>query len=180
MLPERAFFRSFRRTFHLNGQCVGALWVGLLFLFCCIPVARAQNAGSDTMLGPHLGVNLDADDAFVGIEGRFDAAQVSPSVALQLNPSFSFYLVDHGALFDLAFNVPFEFALSGSSVRPYAAPGLSVFYHSGDNDSDTHLALNLIGGVGFALSSVYPFVQLRVLVGHGSSAEIMGGALFYL
>ena len=131
-------------------------------------------------LGPHFGVNFDNDDPFLGLEGRFDLGTVGSSAIIQLNPSFSFYFTDGPwDLFNFSLNVPFEFLLEGSVVRPFAAPGLAI-WHVNNGDSHTDLALNLIGGVLFALDPVEPFVQLRISIGDGSSAELMGGVLFRL
>lgn len=131
-------------------------------------------------LGPHFGVNFDIDDPFLGIEGRFDVADIDRAAIVQLNPSFSLYLDDGINLLNFSFNVPFEFVIAGSVVRPMAAPGLAVLHFSRGRGSNTELALNLIGGVLFALDAVEPFVQLRIAIGDGSMAELMGGVLFRL
>lgn len=144
-------------------------------LLFAIPARAERNT-----LGPHLGVNFDVDDAFLGIEGRFDVGDIGRSAIVQLNPSFSYYFTEGGDLFNFSFNVPFEFRIDGSVLRPMLAPGLGVWHWSGNNNSDTDLTLNLIAGLLFALDVVDPFVQLRVAIGDGSSAELMGGILFRL
>jgi hypothetical protein len=141
--------------------------------------AAAAHAERNT-LGPHFGVNFDGQDPlFLGVEGRFDLGTIGSSAIVQLNPSFSYYFTDGYDMLNFSLNVPFEFVISGSVVRPLAAPGLGI-WHFNNGNSHTDLTLNLIGGVLFALDPVEPFVQLRVSIGDGSSAELMGGVLFRL
>jgi hypothetical protein len=153
--------------------CLAAVTAGLLW------VAPAATAHAErNTLGPHFGWNFDADDPLIGIEGRFDVANLGSSAILQLNPSFSYYFT-HSHTFNLSFNVPFEFLISGSVVRPFAAPGLAIFHWSGGGDT-TDVKLNLIGGVLFHLESVEPFVEIRLAVGDGDTADLIGGVLFRL
>jgi hypothetical protein len=140
-------------------------------LCCASPVHAERNT-----LGPHFGINFDMEDAFLGLEGRFDVGNVGSSAIIQINPSFSYYFREGDDAFNFSLNVPFEFPIDGTVARPFAAPGIAI-WHGG---SDTDVALNLIGGVLFALDPVEPFVQLRVSIGDGSSAELMGGVLFRL
>ena len=151
----------------------------LAFGLTCAGLAGTAHAERVT-LGPHLGYNLDVDDPLLGIESRIDLTNISSSVILQLNPSFSYYFVDNFDLFNFAVNVPFEFVIGGSSLRPFVAPGLGLVHVSAGGGSDTDLALVLLGGLLFRLGVVDPFFQLRVLIEDGSSAELMGGVLFEL
>lgn len=150
----------------------------LAFGLACVGFAGTAHAERAT-LGPHLGYNLDIDDPLLGIESRIDLTNISSSVILQLNPSFSYYFVDNFDLFNFALNVPFEFVIGGSVVRPFIAPGLGLV-HVSNGGSDTDLALVILGGLLFRLGVVDPFFQLRVLIEDGSSAELMGGVLFEL
>jgi hypothetical protein len=130
-------------------------------------------------LGPHLGYNFDGDVPFIGGEGRFDVANIASSVIVQLNPSFSLYIDDHPG-FNFSFNVPFEFQIPGSVLRPFAAPGIALIDGTA-RGSRLVARLNLIGGLLFHLDSLEPFVQLRFICGGGGiSPELMGGLLFRL
>ena len=135
-------------------------------------IAHAERA----TIGPHLGVNFDVDDLLLGGESRIDVATLGTSVIVQLNPSFSYYFVDNYTLFNISFNVPFEFVIEGSKLRPFTAPGLGLF--AGDGGSD--LKLNVLGGLLFRLDAVDPFVQLRIAFIDGSTVDLMGGVLFRL
>ena len=155
--------------------CLGAAVSALVLA----PMAGTAHAERNT-LGPHFGINFDSDDPLLGGEGRFDVANLGSSAILQLNPSLSMY-IDHGIhLWNFSFNVPFEFRINDSSVRPFFAPGLAVFFWSGPGNDHTDLKLNLIGGILFHLDAVEPFVQVRLAVGGGEVADLMGGILFRL
>jgi hypothetical protein len=141
-------------------------------------VASPARAERNT-IGPHLGVNFDYDDPFIGVEGRIDLARLNPNLILQLNPSFSLYFLDGPAdMFNISVNVPFEFRVN-ETLRPFFAPGLGIWHWDWDGrDGDTELMLNLIVGLLFILPPVEPFFQLRIAVGDSSFAELMGGILF--
>ena len=145
-----------------------------------VPLLSAAPAHAErNTLGPHFGINFDSDDPFLGIEGRFDLGTAGRSVIIQLNPSFSFYFVEDANLFDFSLNVPFEFQISDSVLRPMVAPGIAI-RHWSNGGSDTDLKLNVLGGLVFVLAPVEPFVQLRIGIGDGSYVELMGGILFRL
>lgn len=150
-----------------------------LGLLCGTLLHAAPARAERNTLGLHAGVNFDVDDPFLGVEGRFDVGSIGKSAIVQLNPSFSYYFTDGFDLFNFSFNVPFEFPISGSVLRPFAAPGLGI-WHVSNGGSDTDLTLNLLGGLLFHLDVVEPFVQLKIAIGDGSSAELMGGILFRL
>jgi hypothetical protein len=152
--------------------------VAVVALLVLLLPARGARAERNT-LGPHVGLNFDVDDLFLGLEGRFDVATIDQSVIVQLNPSFSLYFTHDVNLFNFSFNVPFEFQIHDSVLRPFAAPGLAL-YHATGRGSNTDAKLNLIGGLLFHLQALEPFVQLRIAVGGGSTAELMGGLLFRL
>ena len=153
------------------------------------PVA-AQDAGLRSSIGPHLGLNFDAEDAYLGLQGRVGVVEITPTVLLQLYPNASYYFTgDPGpTVINFSFDVPFEFVIRNSVLRPYAAPGLGIWYLHWDtrvgDDTGLDLTLNLLGGLLFALQGVEPFVELRLIVGGGYGndldAELRGGVVFVL
>ena len=146
--------------------------------------ADAQSSLRRSSIGPHLGVNFDIQEPFLGIGSRIGVAEITPTVLVQLNPTASYYFIenDNVTLLNFSFNVPFEFVIQGSVLRPYTAPGLGIWWALVDDpgDNDVDLTFNILGGLLFALGSVEPFVELRVILGNGSSAELVGGCLFVL
>ena len=146
-----------------------------LAVTCCVAwLAPATARAERATIGPHLGINFDADRLLLGGESRIDLGNAGPNVIVQLNPSLSYYFREHEHVFNLSLNVPFEFVVQGSVLRPFAAPGLALFF----GDRDAHLRLNLIGGLLFHLEVVEPFVEIRAAVIDGSTVDLIGGALF--
>ena len=135
---------------------------------------------ADASLGPHLGINFDWDDPLIGLEARFDTARLGNSANLQLSPSFSFYLVNDVTILNFSFLVPFEFIIQNSSLRPFVAPGLGIFFFDFEGHSNTDAKLALVGGLLFDLESVEPFFEMRAFVIDGSLVELVGGVLFKL
>jgi hypothetical protein len=166
------YARAAMREKRLN-MLVSALALGAALL--PLTAARAERS----TLGPHVGFNFDVDDPFIGFEGRFDVGDIGTTAIVQINPSVSYYFTDYIDLLNFSLNVPFEFKVRGSVLRPFVAPGLGI-WHRNNGRSDTDLALNLIGGLLFDVDAVEPFVQLRVSIGDGSTAELMGGLLIQL
>ena len=146
---------------------------------CVALVAAPASASAEVNLGPHLGINFDWDEVILGGEVRPDIATLAPTVIMQLDPSFTFALLGGGATaLDFSLNVPFEFMIRDSVLRPFSGPGLALVHYSGNGGSATDLYLNIIGGLLFDLGSVDPFVQLKVMIPHGSMSELMAGVLF--
>lgn len=160
-----------------------AALAALAFVTSAEPVAAQQKLRSS--IGPHLGVNFDGDDVYLGLQGRVGVAEITSSVLLQLYPSASYYFTDNNVtVLNFSFDVPFEFVIENSMLRPYAAPGLGIWYVHWDtpvrSNSDIDLSLNLLGGLLFALGSVEPFFELRIIIDHGADAELRGGVVFVL
>lgn len=164
--------------------------LGCLALLSTAAPARVQAQEKlRSSIGPHLGVNFDGDDFYLGLQGRVGVYEITPTVLLDLYPSASYYFVGNRGPYDwtllnFSFDVPFEFVIENSVLRPYAAPGLGIWYASFDtpvgSDSNIDLSLNLVGGLLFALGGVEPFFELRILIDGGASAELRGGVLFVL
>lgn len=160
-----------RKTFVVLSLLVGT---GLL----ASPALAQQR---DAAIGPHLGVNFDGDNFLLGGHARFDVANITPEVLVQIYPNLSYYFTDGDRdVFNLSCDVPFEFVIHNTTLRPYAAPGLAMFWATGPGDDDIDLGLDLIGGLLFELDSVEPWVELRLIISGGASAEIRGGVQFVL
>jgi hypothetical protein len=151
--------------------------VSTVLMMAC---AYAPSARAEGGIGPHLGINFDGDTVFLGLGGRADIARVADNVQLQIDPSLAYYFVDNASLFHLAVSFPFEFRIQDSVLRPFTGAGLSLFWAHRNDDGDLHARLNILGGLAFALESVKPFFELRLLLGDGSSFELLGGVFFNL
>jgi hypothetical protein len=144
-------------------------------------IGFAPVACADAGIGPHLGLNFDGEDpVFAGVNARIDIARVAETVELQIDPSLAYYFTSSATVFHFALSLPFEFRLQDSNLRPFAGGGLSLFYVHENHEGDLRPRLNLIGGLAFALEALKPFIELRIILGHGSGFELLGGLLFNL
>jgi hypothetical protein len=147
----------------------------------CAALAFAPSAQAEGGIGPHLGLNFEGDDpVFIGLGGRVDIARVADNVQLQIDPSLAYYFVENATVFHIAVSFPFEFRIQDSVLRPFTGAGLSLFWVDQNDASDLQPRLNLLGGLAFALESIKPFFELRIILGHGSGFELLGGVFFNL
>ena len=144
----------------------------VLLLLPVLGEARAQVA-----VGPHVGFNVDAEDAFVGATAHVSV----PALPVIINPAFDFYLGD-GTFVQLDANALLPFGVANVLFSPYAGGGLALGYSSvevaGEDISDTDLGLNLLAGVFFNLPALRPFAEARATVGDGTVVSVKGGVLF--
>lgn len=140
--------------------------VPMLLLVSLATAASAQR----THLGLRVGANFDSNDVLLG--AHFTAHLTD---RLELYPSFDYYFPDDGTL--LGFNGDLKFSLpTRSSLSIYAGGGLNVLYRSFEDESDTDVGANLIGGFETRGNwRVHPFVEGRALIHDNSSFQLVGG-----
>ncbi len=144
------------------------------------PPAQAQTQWS---LVPHLGLNIDNDELYLGANARIEL----PSAPVTLNPGFDWYPfigspnVD-ASLFVIDLDVLYH--LKAQSVDPYVGGGL--FWSRSSRDvgglgsvSATDIGLNLKGGAVFRpLGKLRPFAEGVIAISGGSALLLKGGFLF--
>jgi hypothetical protein len=147
---------------------VKASFASIVVVVIALLTAAAPAAAQRPRFGPHLGYNFDVEDPLLG-------AQLSWPVTprLDLYPSFDYYFVDPGSLWSLNFDL---------KLRPpartrflYLGAGLNYSRASvgGFGNSDT--GLNLLVGLEGRRSRSAPYVEAKLIVGDGSSLQIVGG-----
>jgi hypothetical protein len=142
-------------------------------LFTLPGLATAQT--SQTHLGPHIGYNFDLEEASLG-------AQLGVPVArfLEFYPSFDWYLVDAGSFW--AVNADLKLRVEGRNTRwLYLGGGLNISNRTDDDDvSRSDSRANFFIGAESLVGRIHPFVELRALLGNGSSAQLAAGLNFTL
>jgi hypothetical protein len=179
MLSVAAPHRYPRTTMTLPAQPRRALAV----LAAAVALLAAPHAAqAEASIGPHAGLNFDWEEVVIGGEARVDMAQLSGNITLQLDPAVTFAFPGSGVAMDFSLNMPFVFVIRDSVLRPFSGPGLALIHYTGGSGgtSVTDLYFNILAGLLFDLGTVDPFVQLKVMVPHGSMAELIGGVLFTL
>jgi hypothetical protein len=130
-------------------------------------------AHAQLKIGPHVGLNTNGTDLFIGANLQFGIP--AGEYALIGNPGFDYYL--NGPI-DSRINLDVLFAFPLTSLDAYAGGGLNLENDNGDDD----IGLNL--KAGFSLNNedmpYKPFLELTQTVGSGSDFSIRGGVFFTL
>ena len=134
---------------------------------------QAQAQGR-SHFGPQLGYNFDGEALVIG-------AQFSAPIGrhLEFYPSFNWFAVDAGTLLGFNADVKYRLPIQGADWL-YVGGGLNISMFSFEGFSNTDAGLNLIGGLESRSGNIHPFGELRLTVGDGSSAQIVGGLNFTL
>lgn len=157
-----------------------AAFGALALLALAGPISPAEG---QVHLGPQVSL---ADDADVGIGGRVTAG-VEGYSGLEVIGSFDVFFPDGDYdYWEINGNLVHNFELPESpSVRPYAGGGLNLAHSDFDedepdfdDDGDTEVGLNLLGGFKFPMEGATPFVEGRFEIEGGEQVVVTGGLLF--
>ena len=157
----------------------------VLTMLVVVPLAIVVPAQAQTTwdLAPHLGLNLDNDELFLGGSARITL----PTAPVKLNPGIEFYPFIGSANVDVSlFVVNFDvlYDLTAKSVEPYGGGGLFWSRTSvtvgGTIVSDSDIGLNLKGGLVFGVpgSPIRPYGEGVLMLSSGSALLLKGGFLF--
>jgi len=160
-------------------------------------VAFGLLSGASTLAaqGVRIGGQLSfADDTDFGIGPRLGIELPSLASGLWLVGSFDYFFPDQG-LFGSARSVDdyWEFnanLLYGidlpdiTNLAPYFGAGINLAHStlapdgSSESETDSRLGLNLVAGLDFPLTSITPFVEIRLEVDGGDQLVVTGGLTF--
>ena len=130
--------------------------------------AVAQSQSGSFHVGPRVTHNFDFEETAIGFHAGFPVAN-----RLDFYPSLDIFLVDNGSL--LGFNADLKFRPSNEMRVLYVGGGLNITRASGGGASNTDTGLNLFGGLEAQTGAIHPFVELRAIVGDGTTAALVGG-----
>lgn len=149
--------------------------VTLAALTLALVATTAASAQTNrTHIGPRIGYNFDAEVATVGGQLSFPIGR-----RLEFYPSADIHLVDEGSL--LGINLDLKYRLPGTNVRwMYVGTGLGILSRSVNDRDNTDTGLNVFLGAESLSGRVHPFIEGRVLISDGSTAQILGGINFTL
>ncbi|MFA6954646.1 MAG: hypothetical protein WC538_02095 [Thermoanaerobaculia bacterium] len=144
--------------------------VPLLFaamLACLFP----RSAAGEVTFGLRAGEYTDIEEPMIGVE---ILTKIAPRWFF--NPNIEYVFVDRGDLVTFNADVHYDFA-TRAPVLVWAGGGLAVV-HENIVESDTNLGANLLGGVGWRVGEVIPYVQVKALLGDRDDLVIAGGIRF--
>jgi len=153
-----------------------ALCVALTLLSALFVAAPAEAVD----FGVRAGVYTDEGDGFVGGELLFPLTE-----RWYFNPNVEWVFVDNGDLFTVNgdFHYDFDTDFNGY-VWAGGGPALIVRDNDpprrrgGNDDAETDVGLNLLGGVGWQVEGLTPYVQGKVLISDDSEAVLAVGLRF--
>ncbi len=128
-----------------------------------------------------------AEDTDFGIGARTTVGLSVPSFPLEVIGSFDYFFPgdrpagNNITYWELNGSVAHEFPVSSPVVKPYVGAGLSLAHTSNSfvgMDSNTDVALNILGGAKFAVGNVNPFGELRIQLGGAEQFVLTGGVMF--
>jgi opacity protein-like surface antigen len=163
------------------------LAAALALLLSCSTAGAADPADSGSGIrgwGPRVGLASDPDQFLVGV--HIDAGRLAPRVRFQPDVELGF----GDEFFLLGFTAPvhYRFEVNGN-VKPYAGGGVTLGYVNVDipepledlgvDDDDIEFAIDIIGGVEWALrSGNLFFVEFDILAGDLHDFQLVGGWTF--
>lgn len=148
----------------------------LLLLLFLIGASTAQ-AQTTFQIGPRVGYEIDdLEELFIGADARIMVA----GLPVVINPTFDYYLVDEGTLFQLSGNALYTFGINNQVFTPYAGAGVGLTRFSYEDFDNTEVGLNVIGGAQFGFGNLRPFAQAQLTFGDVDIVTLGGGILFSL
>ncbi len=154
----------------LKALCV-ALPLALAFLLIAAPAEAVD-------FGVRAGVYTDQSDGFVGGELLFP---ITPQ--WYFNPNVEWVFVDDGDLFTVNGDFHYDFSVDFDGFV-WAGAGAALIVADDDrtrrrdDDAETDVGLNLLGGVGWQVEGFTPYVQGKVIVSDDSEAVVAVGLRF--
>ncbi len=130
--------------------------------------------------GPRVGLSLDPDQVHFG--AHLDFGNFARHVRFQPNVELGFG--DNVKLFTINAEAAYRFSSTWDVWSPYLGGGLGAniksFDNGHDNDSDTDIGLNLLGGIEKGLASGDRFfVEAKLSLNDVPDAKVTIGWTFY-
>ncbi|MEM6337520.1 MAG: hypothetical protein AAF752_13200 [Bacteroidota bacterium] len=165
-----------------------------LFTICAallLMLGLSSTATAQIAVGGHAGLNVDAEEIYIGANAMFELPIDLGGSVLVGNPSIDFYpfLGGDGGEFDidqslLVINLDALYRLTLDFGDPYVGAGLGIARASaeafGVSASDTEIGINIKAGslFGDTDASFRPFGEVGISLGGTETLFIRGGAVF--
>ncbi len=138
-------------------------------------VSIAPDSQARSQFGVRIGSYTDMEEFYVG------ADLLAPVGAhTYVNPNIEYVLIDYGTYLTTNLDLHYDFA-TRSRMYFWLGGGLGLAYFSpeGNGDSNSELAVNLLGGIGFnTRGSFVPYIQAKAILGDADDFVITFGLRF--
>ena len=150
---------------------------GCVLLWSVMLVGEAASAQRRALLdrprvGPHMGYNFDADALTLGVQATLPVTR-----RIELYPSFDYYNISPGTLW--AINIDMKFRPPTPRGALYVGGGFD-YLHTNAGGGSGDVNLDLFGGWEARRRLLSPYAEGRLILGSGSTFQIVGGLNFKL
>src|SRR4051794_26015102 len=110
-------------------RLASSLVLGLILVTAGVAAAEPVTIA----VGPRVGFISDGSDLSLGAEGRFGVFHFTPTIRLDIRPSFAWVFVGSGVTFwYLSGDGIVAFAIGQPTIEPYGIVGIGIFHVSVD------------------------------------------------
>ena len=131
--------------------------------------ATLVHAQGPVMVGPRVAYNFDFEEAAIG--GHL---MLPLNSRIDFYPSIDIFLPDNGSLLGLNADLRLH-PLTRETAMIYGGGGLNLTRASFRGESNTDAGVNLFAGLEGRTGVIRPFGELRLILGDGSSVQLVGG-----
>ena len=137
-------------------------------------------AAADVDVGLRGGYYTDAEEAFLGA----DLLMQIQDTRWFFNPNLEYVFVDPGDLATLNLDVHYDLDTDNDDMYVWLGGGPAIIFrdHEGpgrnDDEDDTDLGINLLGGIGWQLESVVPYLQAKAIIADDNEVVLAVGVRF--
>lgn len=133
----------------------------------------ASDAFAQIDFGVRAGLYTDVSEPFVGVEA------ITPITGSWFfNPNVEWVFIEGGDLFTINGDVHYDFA-TGSRNLIWAGGGLALAWENQDDNSETDLGFNVIGGIGRRIETLLPYLQVKYTrIDEGDDLVLAAGVRF--
>ena len=137
----------------------------------------ARPAAADVDVGVRGGYYTDAEEGFLGVELLMRITETR----WFFHPNLEYVFVDPGDLATLNLDVHYDLDTDNDDLYIWLGGGPAIIFRDddrGNDDDETDLGLNLLGGVGWQLESVVPYVQAKAIIADDNEVVLAVGIRF--
>ena len=152
----------------MTGQWHRSVVLGMVGLLLAGGLEAQRRGTLDApRVGPHLGYNFDASALVLGVQ-----ATLPLTARLDLYPSLDYYDISPVTLW--AINLDLKFRPPTRTGTFYIGGGID-YLHTSAGGGGGDVNLNFIGGLEARRQPFSPFAEGRLILGSGSTFQIVGG-----
>ena len=137
----------------------------------------ARPAAADVDVGVRGGYYTDAEEGFLGV----DLLMQIQDTRWFFNPNIEYVFVDPGDLATLNLDVHYDLDTDNDDLYIWLGGGPAIIFRDDAHprgDDETDLGLNLLGGVGWQLESIVPYVQAKAIIADDNEVVLAVGVRF--